>query len=267
MDEQIISTPTPESEAVAPRALPHPVTRAAKSTLFLVTAILLSISVGIGTLNNLSQGSLLVDVIELLVMIGMWIVYANASKTPVEKAIPANGLNMISGTVKAMRIITLVVSILLIVCALILIVLGAFAMKNEVFYEEFKQGYLENISPQSTLMIGDSILFDARDFVATPSAATVLLIVIGFGILFAAALLLVVFWFFFYKILHQFTYSVCENVKYGTNIEKASAVWLWLLVLGIISAVLSLSDLLASGPAVAAQICGAVLIRNNFCNK
>lgn len=257
MDEQIISTPTPVK--------PHVVTGAVKSPLFLTVAILMSISVGIKAITALSANNLSVDIIGLLIMIGMWIAYVNASKTPKEQAIPANGLNMISGTVKAMRIISLVVSIIFIVCSLILILLGVVINQNEAIYHNFRTGYLEGIGSQS-LLVGGKVIYDFRDLIATPEAAMRCLIGIGVVLMFVAIVILVVYYFLFLKTLHRFTYSVCENVKNGTPIEKANSVWVWLLVLGIISAVFSLDNLLVNGPSVAAQIISAVLILNNFCN-
>lgn len=263
MDEQIVSTPTLETEVeiTPPPAQPHRVTLAVKSQMFLTAAILMSISVGVYFVSTLAAGNLSVDIFQLLIMIGMWVAYSNASKTPDEKAIPANGLNMISGTVKALRIVSLVLSIIFIVCAVICIAVGAFVGQNEAVFDSFKQGYLEGIGANSVLTINGSALFDLRDLVKAPDVAMTFMIIMGVVFLVFAIILLVVFYFLFLKTLHRFTYSVCENVKYGTPIEKANSAWAWLFVLGILSAIFSLGNPLVNGPGIAAEIIAALIIR------
>ncbi len=256
-----IPTITPESQPKAP----HPVTQAVRSPLFLAVAILLSVSTGLSFFTSLSNGTLSVNVFDLLIMIGMWIAYANAVKTPIVKAIPANGLNMISGTIRAMRIVVLVICILFIVLGIIFVALGPIANSNLEIYDAFREGFIEGMNGKMVFTVNNEVVLDLNELIGNTTAVMYFLVGMGIVFILTAVILLVLYYFLFCKTAHRFIYSVCENVKYGTPIEKANSLSVWLMVLGIIAAFGALSDPLIQGTIAAAQIVASVLIRKNFC--
>ena len=74
----------------------------------------------------------------------------------------------------------------------------------------------------------------------------------------------------FFKKAHKFTYSLCENLKSGTPVENAKALYVWLLVLGICSAVMTLysgTAILLGGVFSAALIVTSCWIKAYFTHQ
>ena len=241
------------------------------SPLFLTLSILVSIATAAG----LMWGR--VNVLYLLTTIGMWLAFA-AAKKPVFDS-NNKGLTMISGTAKAAKIVIMVAAIVLLVCAVILtaccaVIIPALAEEDAMITIYDLEYYIEQETGGEFAMdedltyflyevVGDT-LFSAAALV---TAVLVMLIVLFFFL----GVVMLVLSLTFYKTLHKFCRSVCENVKCGAPIEKASSLKTWLLVLGVFAAIGAVGALayfdIASIAEAGIYIVGYVWVNKYFCEK
>ena len=176
--------------------------------------------------------------------------YASALKGELNRS----GLAMISGTTKAVKIIFIVAGAILIVCSIVIAALSGSAIQEMLtdgevtsFSELFKSdvgNYLEiNGVKASGLQEFAAELDAAIKESGVPFGALLEAFLFGVSIgLFIGGALMLVMAFTFYRTLHKFHKSVCLNAKYGTSeIKSAKAAKVWLLVLGILSAISALS--------------------------
>ena len=249
-----------------------PMFMAFSSPLFLTLCILVSTVAGV----SLISGS--INVIYVLITIGAWMTYASALKGELNRS----GLAMISGTTKAVKIIFIVVGAILIVCS---IMIAAFS--GSVIQEILKDGEIKSFADLFKSDAGNYLKINGvkasalHEVAAELDAALkesgvpfgALLEAFLFGIsigLFIGGALMMVMAFTFYRTLHKFHKSVCLNAKYGTSeIKSAKAARVWLLVLGILSAIGALSTpisvaLLPQLANVGVYIVGYVFISRHF---
>lgn len=247
------------NEASVAEAAVNPIIKAVKSQKFLTICILYSISFGLPFIVSISSG-LNINVIGLLFTIGLWMVYANGQKASATEPLSFTGPNLLSGTVKACRIITLVFSIICMVsgllCAICVPILNAAPDFKEEIVGEFQA---------IQLTVGGNVF----RFADHPDMATAILIGCAIGLILAGVLCLVLYYCFFFRYLHRLTYSACENLKNGSDIDYVPALQKWMLVLGIITAAGALLSqttfsIAASGCSGAAMIVASVWLKENF---
>ena len=230
------------------------------SPIFLALAILTSGAAILG-----------LNLLYALAAIAMWITYAAAKGT----ADMTSGLAFISGVAKAAKIVMRVAGILLIVCAVLLAAVGVVAMG---MVEEYDRpltvydidGYIEDEMGEYITDEARGELFDGLyeilgegSYAATALALIVIVAIVTFVLV--SGIIYVVLAGTFYSALHKFSRSVCENAKNGAPIEKAKALSVWLIVMGVFS-VFALADELALSVILCAAvyILGSVWIKKYF---
>ena len=252
--------------------------RAFYSPLFLTLCILVSVV----TFFELMAGS--INPIYILVTIGSWLVYASALRGG---RLDHSGLAIISGTAKAMKILCIVLAIILLVCTAVVIVTGIFSVTTfsieydtEITVRQFfdmLQNELINENP--TLDLNAIGFYEFRDAIiertdnAKFSISGVILasFVISSVVMAVVGALLLVMGLTFYKTLHTFHKSVCLNAQNGlSGIKKANSLRVWLMVIGILSAIgsipLSINPITLSSLASAGvYIVGSVFVSKYFC--
>lgn len=263
--ENMISNEIPTESPVASVVEPKPensITKAVKNQKFLAICILYSIFFALPFLSSLSGGFSL-NIIGLLFTIGLWMVYANGQKTLVTDPLSFTAPNLLSGTVKACRIIVLVLSILSMVigvlCGICVPILNTAPDLKESFVAEFQA---------IQLTVGGNVF----RFADKPELAIAILIGCAIGFIIAGILLLVLHYCFFYRYLHRLTYSVCENIKNGTEIDYTPALRKWLMVLGILTAITAavsgtMLAMIANGCSAASMIVASVWLKEQFEKK
>lgn len=232
------------------------VREACSSPLFLALSIIVSVATLISFYN----------VFYILLTIGMWLAFASAKSK--DAKMKGNGLKLLSGTAKAIRIVALVIAIIIIVFSIISLIVVSFVgpdLAHEIdsgvisvdsiagivsdYYEEYFDEKLpsdvyEALQEYESLLSGSDI-----------SVGTLLCIVLIFlsisGVFFGAFYLVLSLTFF--RFLHKFIRSVfLYNENNGGTIEKSKAVKGWLIVMGILSAIGSFA-LVFSNPLYLAE--------------
>ena len=246
------------------------------SPLFLALAILVSIVTGIGIFFSSF------DIFYILTTIGVWLVYASAKSNG---PLSSTGLAMISGTAKAIKIVSLVLAILLIVLAVVFAGICSVSIpsiiEEDITVPELKYAVYEALEESGvSVSINDSTIeevFDALeeavDSAEIPLSAffVIFIVVIELFILICGVVMLVLS-LTFYRTLHKFHKSVCENARYISEIQKAKSLKVWLMVLGILSAIGSLSTvgeltMISSLAGAAVYIVGSVFVGKYFCSE
>lgn len=218
--------------------------------LFLAICILWSVNIFVEILANYSyDNSVSLDVIGILFLIGLWISYGKAKS----RVSPLTGMNMVSGTLKAIYIILWVVVGILIVCGLLMI-------GGAVVLGENMAGFIESAGIDVD-SINASLGYEL--------SVILFCVIFSAGFIGAAIIFMIVNVFYIGKV-HLFAKSLCENEKCGENeIEKAKAAKNWLMVVGIftaISAVFGESALgfISCGVQAATLIVSSCWIRKHF---
>lgn len=244
------------------------------SPLYLTLAVLMSIVTGASLLGG---GG--IEIFYLLSTIGAWLVYAAAKNN----GISSEGLAIISGTSKAVRIVSLVLAILVLVIAVFSTV-GISAIISEipekmsaeafmkVIDKEMANGSLE-LDTQTYGLIRDALyeIGRATEGMDISAFISIFLIIITV-VMYAAGAVLLVFSLTFYKTLHKFNKSLCERARMGAEVKKASSLRVWLMVLGIISGIGAISGpnlfnmfaLASSLSGAATYIIGSIWIGKYF---
>ena len=231
----------PVTEAINPEVLrPRLDLRAAFSSgLFLAICIISTISTVFGSFTiTLSEGhfstSYGVNLLSLLITIGLWITYSSAKSA--EGPLKKSGLVMVSGTIKAMRILFWV-SAGLILLSGVLFAIGA-VLAPDTFYddvvEEIRVAFnTEDFKSAMTDLLGQEFIDTYLSDVDYSALMPILLVALGIFVCFAMVLALI-FNLTFYKRLHQFAKSMCVCAENPDAMpEYANVVATWLLVLGI----------------------------------
>lgn len=177
-----------------------------------------------------------VDLLSLLITIGLWITYSSAKST--EGPLKKSGLTMISGTIKAIRILTWVGTSIILVCALLFAVASILA--PDTFYDEFVEAVrvefnTEEFKSAMTALLGQEFIDTYLRDVDYSALLPIVLVALGIIVCFVMVIALI-FNVTFYKRLHQFAKSMCLCAENPDALpEHANTVSIWLLVLGILS--------------------------------
>ena len=247
------------------------------SPLYLTLAVLVSIVTGASLLGG---GG--IEIFYLLTTIGAWLVYAAAKKNEMS----SEGMAIISGTSKAVRIVSLVLAILVLVIAVIMTFGVSFIISDipenmsaealmKVIDREMVDGNLE-LDAQTYGLIRDTLyeVERAADGMDLSVFVGIFLIIVTV-VLYVVGAVLLVFSLTFYKTLHKFNKSLCEHARMGAEVKKASSLRVWLMVLGIISGIGAISGpnlfnpfaLASSMSGAAVYIIGSVWIGKYFLDE
>ncbi len=256
----------PVNEAINPAVLRPRIDLHAAfgSGLFLAICILMTIATAVGSFSiTFNQGNIStsygLDLLSLLITIGLWITYGSAKKNdgPIKKG----GLTLVSGTLKAMRIIYWVAAGIFAVCGALLIVAAVAA--PAAFYDQLLSELNAELNNTEfiaflTEMTGQDFSNIEFDLGLIMNGSTLAIVFIAMGIfLLLVAVIFMIFNLTFYKRLHQFAKSVCACAENPDALpEYTSSVSTWLLVMGILSIFSGLSGVI--------MILGYVLIRKYF---
>lgn len=229
------------------------------SGMFLAMCVLQTVTVALGAFSiRIFNGggfsfNYNINIIGLLVMIGMWMIYAGARDMSTDVMKPG-GFTIVSGCIKAMRIILWVAIGILFVCGLILAAFGA-ALDPAIVSEALDTIY-------STVEVSPEVMERIAELVNGGFAALVI-IMIGVMLILAAVVMLIMN-LTYYKSCHRLARSMAEYVKGGCDeLDCVRGVSTWLMVLGILCALSSLSNI-ASGCTAAMYIIGSVFLKKYF---
>lgn len=234
------------------------------SGMFLAMCILTTVSVLLSTMSlNVLTGRLtvnpLANILGLLIVIGMWITYASAQDLSTD-GIKSTGFSMVSGTIKAIRIIMWVVIGLIMASGVMLIVTGAVAgdTLGELILE-YAQG---EVSAET---------YDMLYQMLSGGMAMLILVACGIGVILVAVITLILN-LTFYRCLHRLARSLADNAKgISEGYECATGASNWLIVMAVFMGITAISSLwngniMSVGNCcnVATYIIAAVLIKNNL---
>lgn len=231
------------------------------SGLFLAICILMTVLAAFGSFRiNISEGefqtSYSFNIIAVLVTIGMWITFASARGT--ELQLKKTGLVMVSGSIKAIRIIFWICAVVIALCGAIYLALSIL-IPADVWQEVAVE--LRSLFAQAGIdqALADALGHDFVDIYATIDWAQMLpIIILAAGVLFLLfAVVIVILNVTYYKKLHQFARSLCDCVDDPDALPiAAGTVSVWLLVMGILS--------ILSGLGGITMILGHIFVRKYF---
>ncbi len=244
-EAQIFYTPTPQNTAANTGTVSERILTALKDNLFLTLCILFSVS----TAFSIFSGS--ISVINILFTVFLWLTYSKAYNGIASKEY----LRFTSGTVFASYIVNYVIAGALAFVGLLVMIFGASSsglMAKIMQYISYESGFgYGNLA--GGLMTAAAIL-------------------IGVVFIIAAAAVAVVNFFATHNI-HLFTQSVYKSLEKGEPcFVKTNTAQIWLMVLGILSALGAVSSLfsgnlisfIASGSGAAAEIIASIMIKKYF---
>lgn len=275
--ESVFTTPEAPVSAPAPEYDRRSViTRACSSGMFLAICILTLIYTLICGLPNLtinftqndwsfnSQAN--IPLIPLLITIGLWVVHSSAKKDELS----ASGMKLISGSLKAVKIVNWITAIIMIVCA-VLTVLGGIAMQAEelnigsfISYDEVDIEELNELLAQFEGTIPNQIIDAIYDIFTDPDVLSIL--IIGIGVVFGVVGLGMMFVnIFFYGCLYKFARSLREwGEGEGLGIKAVRGAANWLIVSAVFSCIGAMSFSVRSGLMAAICIVVSVFIKKHF---
>ena len=232
--------------------------------LFLTLCIMISV------LTCIEFALLSVNVLMVLLTIGMWISYSKARDG--EKL--GTGAVMVSGTLKAMKILLWVSTGIFFFAGIVTVLLSDLFVSN---VETLVDAYLPEIkSSLESIGIADFEieseifeLLESFDVMGLSSFDAISIVITVAGIIFATvALIMVLMNVFYFRKLHLFAKSICEYEKGNTDeIIYANAVSNWLMVFGVLSAVnafLSFDMFITGGLTAVLYILSSVFIKKNL---
>lgn len=233
----------PVSEAIDLEALrPRLDLRAAfGSGMFLAICIIMTILTAASSFSiTISESGFStnfgIDVISLLITIGLWITYSSAKSA--ESPLKKSGLTIVSGSIKAIRILIWVSTSMILVSGVIIAV--AALLVPDTFYDEFVETVRMEFNPEEFREAMAALL--GQDFIDTylrdvDYAVVIPIVLVALGIILCFAMVIaLIFNVTFYKRLHQFAKSMCRCAEDPDALpEHANTVAIWLLVLGILS--------------------------------
>lgn len=229
-------------------------------TLFLVMCILLSASTLFSVLSVLGGGTFTLPVINILFIIALWLVFASAKNEGAP--LSSSGLKLASGTTTAVFVIYWVIVGFCALGAIAFLALSAGSTS----------AYIGKIIAQSIFDYTDIILpFETGVF------ASVMFIILAVIFLIGAAVMILIN-LFFVRNLKKFIQSVRTSADTGVmDIQKASTVSKWLIVIAVFSGISTLSGFavfdgssvlicLASCCETALAIVACIWVKRHFVN-
>jgi len=281
--EERVAPPAPVFETPIPTAAPAPqydrvsvITRACSSGLFLAICILTLIytvicglpSISFNMIDGVSSFNSQVNIplLPLLVTIGLWIVYNAACKGE----FAASGTKLVSGSLKAIRIVTWIVAILLLVCS-VLMILGGVGLnmaginsESLISYSEEDLEELREILDELRLYFPDSVVDGIENIFTDDLLMSIFVIVMGavFGII---GIVMILINIFFYGYLYKFARSLREwGEGEGESICAVRGAANWLIVMAVFSCIGAMSFSVTSGLLAAIYIVTSVIIKRYF---
>lgn len=237
------------------------------SGLFLALCIIITLMVGGGLFTGVwrSAGSIEfianIDIIGLLITIGMWITYAGACDASRDSLNPT-GLSIVSGCLKAMRIVLWVFIGIAFVVGLVVIAFGA-ALETGAILDAFNwlNGHVE-AAPE---------VMDVITRLVSEGFASLLAIMVGVVMVLTAVVMLI-FNLTFYRSCHRLARSMAEYAKGRCDeLDCARGLSVWLLVIGIIVGLSAMTNMFTSATAAmegvsmaAMYILGSVFLKQYF---
>lgn len=229
------------------------------SGMFLAMCVLETVSVALGafSISIFNGGSFKfsynINIIGLLIMIGMWMTYASARDMSTD-VIKPGGFTIVSGCIKATRIILWVLIGIFFAAGLAMAAVGA------AFGPELTSGVLDTL--YNSVDVPPEIMERVVELVNGGFAA---LVIIMFGVMFIlAAVVMLIFNLTFQKSCHRLARSMAEYVKGNCDeLDCVRSVSTWLFVLGILGALAALSSI-ANGCTAAMYIIGSVFLKKYF---
>lgn len=232
---------------------------ALSSGLFLAICILSTVALILGTFGfdaeyGVTTGS--IDIFGILSTVGLWITYASACDRKGE--INPAGATIVSGCIKAQRILIWVIIGLLGVMGILCIVVGALTQAIPGLADSFGDYadiYLDGMASEYM----EEIIAMAEELI---SNGFVMLLFVGIGIVvLIAAIVLLIFNLTYYKSCHRLAYSVAEAIKgHSTDLVGTRAVSIWLMVFGILYALSAAIDISSALTAAKLIVC-SVFVR------
>ena len=218
--------------------------KAFSSPLFLAFAVLVSAN----SLLAFMYGTV-PDIFTILFTVGVWMIYSSAfasAKNPAEP-LQSKGFSFVHGTVKAMRIFYIVVSVIAIAACLILLIMTAVfhqAIAN-ITFNQFRTSLAQSINnPELYFQIEtvlDNIWLNLSRMGLEMNFGFILLVVatvsLIFGIIAGVAQLVISLTFM--SKLKKFTATVRDSVKLGIQPSRSRGLGVWFLVIGILTAIFS----------------------------
>jgi len=232
-----------EVMAVSPNTAAQKVLQALKDPLFLVICILMSAF----SLLSLSQDGL--PLIEILITVFLWLVYAQSRKEVAD----AKNLRNVSGAVFAQYVLTFVAAGVVLLAGVIIAAAFNVIAADPAYLHEILSEFIELDESIATLAAAAGAL-----------SGGVVMVLFAF-----VAIVATVINIFSLRYIHGFAKSVYQSIENGVwELKYASTASNWLYVFGAFSGVGALSILsgefvagLASGANCAACIIGGLLIR------
>ena len=262
-NQESYTPPIVEPISIFPRAPRVDLRAAFGSGLFLALCILMSVITVMGSISiDLASGSFsfsyAVNIFALLIAIGMWVVYSSA-KNP-DAPIKKGGFSLVSGTIKAMRIIFWICAVLIAICGAIYLALSILVPAD--VWQEISAS-LQSMFAQAGIdqALADALGHDFVDIYATIDWTSILpAVVLGFGILcLFLAVIVVILTVTYYKKLYQFAKSLGVCAENPDALPRAArAVSIWLLVMGILT--------ILSGLGGITMILGHIFVNKYFVN-
>ena len=186
------------------------------SPLTLTLAILVTV---VAVLSAIGGG---IPLFQVLIAIGLWIAYAAAKAS--DTRMSPTGLKMISGTLKAVKIILWVAVGLCAVSALIMLV-SASSIPAISAYDLFNSPYFSVVPEEYAYLI-----YNLLSVVTVSAMFTVLGLIV-----LAIAVVLALFNVFFYRNAHKLAKSVSVSCETGLlRLAKHSTVKAWMIVFAVI---------------------------------
>lgn len=236
-----------EQEYVTINLAKEKILPALKDKLFLVICILMTVSCSLSILNGN------IPVIDILLTVFSWLVYASAQKDIAD----TKNLRCVSGTVYANYVIMNVLAVILVVCGLLIgVSFSAYSNNMDIIIDAI--GEMDEATQLAFDMVSDGLGW----------VIAVFFIVVA-GIILAINL-------FGYRKIHRFAKSIYVSIENHNPdmIESADAAraWLWVFaVVGAIGSILGAADsdvlaLISSGCGVAIMIIAAILVKRYASN-
>lgn len=241
---QRCGAPAPADELIRANPAADKILPALRDGLFFAICILMSCT----CVFSFFSGS--IPVINILIMIFLWLAYAQAYKGIAD----VSHLRYISGTVYAQYVISYVASIIIIVCGVILAVVLAIIS----FIPELMQEFV--------------LEFDSYTYSGISGVGIVLILAAMVGVFIVAGVVALVINILGTRKIHRFIKSGYQSINSGTlNLPNPRAVRNWLIVFASFSGVSVLPTLvtgfavaISSGCMTAVYIISAVLINKYF---
>lgn len=232
---------------------------ALSSGLFLAICVLSTVALFFNSFDfdfsqGISTGS--IDVFGIISTVGLWITYASARDRKGE--INPTGATMVSGCIKAQRILIWVLIGIVAAFGILCIVAGAVIQAVPELSDTITENFSDYVRLTGSEYL-DELIATVEELIAN---GFVMLLFIGIGIgMLITAIIMLIFNLTYYKSCHRLARSVAEMIKGRTDtLVCTRAVSVWLMVLGIFSAVTAAFDISAALTAAELIVC-SVFIR------